>query len=404
MSAIYRKKTLRLEESKPAVVAVNPCKMCEPIGAVFALKGVADTMVLLHGSQGCATYMRRHMAGHFNEPIDVASSSLSEKGAVYGGEANLVQGLRNVIKSYRPALIGVVTGCLAETIGDDVPRIIKEFEQEIADATNATNVPYIVPVSTPSYRGSQSEGFRVALRSLVERLVSPAGNPNGKINVIPGDCSPADARYIKDLLDRTGVAYTLLPDVSETLDAPMHDSFRPIPEGGTAVEEIESMSDALATVECGGSASGEMSVAGFLERSYGVPGRVIGLPIGLANTDRFLEAVTELTGRPVPDRYMNERGRLLDAMVDAHKVLFGRRPAIYGEADLVEGITTLAVEMGMEPAVIATGGGDAGFAGRIERIVGERGARPVIIPEADFREIHRQVVANEVEFLIGNSS
>ncbi len=53
-------------------------------------------MSILHGSQGCSTYIRRHMATHYNEPIDIASSSMTEQGTVFGGEQNLIKGLENL--------------------------------------------------------------------------------------------------------------------------------------------------------------------------------------------------------------------------------------------------------------------------------------------------------------------
>ena len=87
----------------------NPCKMCRPLGACLAFSGVENSMVLLHGSQGCSTYMRRYISGHYNEPVDIASSSLSEQGAIYGGEANLKQGIRNVVAKYSPSVLCVAT-------------------------------------------------------------------------------------------------------------------------------------------------------------------------------------------------------------------------------------------------------------------------------------------------------
>ena len=100
----------------------NPCHMCMPMGGILAMKGVAEAMVIVHGSQGCSTYMRRHIAEHFNEPVDVGSSSLNEKGTVYGGEVQLKQAIDNVRRVYKPEIIGIVTTCLAETIGEDVRR------------------------------------------------------------------------------------------------------------------------------------------------------------------------------------------------------------------------------------------------------------------------------------------
>jgi nitrogenase molybdenum-iron protein alpha/beta subunit len=108
---------------------VNPCKMCMPMGAVSALAGIKNCMSILHGSQGCATNIRRHMATHYNEPVDVASSSLTEQGTVFGGRENLIKGLENLIKLYHPDVIGVATTCLAETIGEDVPAILREFRE-----------------------------------------------------------------------------------------------------------------------------------------------------------------------------------------------------------------------------------------------------------------------------------
>ena len=49
-------------------------------------------MPLLHGSQGCTTYIRRYMISHFREPLDIASSNFSEEAAIFGGRENLRTG------------------------------------------------------------------------------------------------------------------------------------------------------------------------------------------------------------------------------------------------------------------------------------------------------------------------
>ena len=118
----------------------NPCKMCMPMGAATALCGIRDCITILHGSQGCATYIRRHMATHYNEPVDIASSSLTEQGTVYGGEKNLKQGLKNVIALYHPKVIGIMTTCLAETIGEDIEGIKERFYEENPQYQDITNI------------------------------------------------------------------------------------------------------------------------------------------------------------------------------------------------------------------------------------------------------------------------
>ena len=124
--------------NSPYISTTNACKLCKPLGACLAFRGIEGAVPFLHGSQGCATYMRRYIISHFREPMDIASSSLGEKHAVYGGEANLKQGLKNVMGKFGARLIGVATTCLTETIGDDVPMIIRAFRKEMS----AEGCPY----------------------------------------------------------------------------------------------------------------------------------------------------------------------------------------------------------------------------------------------------------------------
>ncbi len=97
-----------MKNSNPSYVSTtNACKLCKPLGACLAFRGVEGAVPFLHGSQGCATYMRRYIISHYREPMDIASSSLGEKQAVYGGGPNLKQGLGNVMNKYGARLIGV---------------------------------------------------------------------------------------------------------------------------------------------------------------------------------------------------------------------------------------------------------------------------------------------------------
>ena len=140
-------------------LTVNPCKMCMPMGVCTALYGIKNCMTILHGSQGCSTYIRRHMATHYNEPIDIASSSLTEEGTVYGGESNLIKGLENLIKLYNPEVIGIATTCLAETIGEDVVRLSKIFYEKYPESKVK-----LIPIQSPGYGGTQYGGYFTALR------------------------------------------------------------------------------------------------------------------------------------------------------------------------------------------------------------------------------------------------
>ena len=107
-------------KSEPFVSTRNACRLCAPLGACLAFRGVEGAVPFLHGSQGCSTYIRRYMISHFKEPMDIACSNFGETTAIFGGKQNLRIGLENVVRQYKPQMIGIATTCLAETIGDDV--------------------------------------------------------------------------------------------------------------------------------------------------------------------------------------------------------------------------------------------------------------------------------------------
>jgi nitrogenase molybdenum-iron protein NifN len=377
----------------------NACKLCKPLGASLAFRGIEGCVPFLHGSQGCATYMRRYIISHFNEPIDIASSSLGEKHAVYGGSANLKLGLRNVIKKYHPQLIGVATTCLTETIGDDVKMIINEYKKEFGGEPDH---PGIVSVSTPSYSGTHMEGFHAAVRAVVEQM-SEGGEKNSAINLLPGFVSAADLRYLKDLFADFGCALTMLPDYSDTLDGQALNDYPLIPAGGTPLAAIRKMGCSEATLELGRTLNNTSAGASLHDR-YAVPLHRLGLPIGIRETDRFLAAISEITGIDIPEKYANARGRLIDAMVDGHKYIFGKRAVIYGEEDLVVGLTSFLTEIGIQPVLCATGGKSGNFAKAISAVLaGTQCEMPEVHEDVDFFDIEERAKELQIDLLIGHS-
>lgn len=380
---------------------VNPCKMCMPMGSATAFYGIAKCVSILHGSQGCATYIRRHMATHYNEPVDIASTSLTEEGTIFGGEKNLLKGLSNLVKLYDPQVIGVATTCLAETIGEDVERIIATFYEANPDL-NVT----IIPVAAAGYGGTQYEGFFHALRAIVSHVKMDAAPHNG-INVITGILSPADTRALKSLLDSTGLSYTLLPDLSDNLDGAHNPEYNRLPSGGTALEAIAKMAGARCTLELTTFATTALSPAEYLENTYGVPYRRLALPIGLRDTDALMHALKELGGE-VNDTVRSERGRYLDAMVDSHKYNAEGRAVIFGEPDFVYSMTRLCTENGIMPILVATGAKCPELAEKVTPDL-EKVAKLFFVEEfkvldnTDFDTIERYCSELGVNLMIGSS-
>ncbi|MGB7788093.1 nitrogenase component 1 [Methanoregula sp.] len=390
-----------MDGTKPAgrarQVNENQCQMCMPLGGVIAFKGIENSIVISHGSQGCSTYMRLANVEHFNEPVDIASSGLNEKQTIYGGEANLKKALDNVTRVYAPTVIGVLTTCLAETMGEDLDRIIQDYTKE----RGATGIE-IIPVPTPSYSGSHTEGFWAATKSIMAHYARHSDH-HRRINVIIPHISPADIREIKRILSLLGLDYTLLPDYSMTLDRPYGGTYQKIPLGGTKPEDIAAMSGAPLTIQFGETCPDELSPGLWLQREYGVPLVNLPLPIGLEATDRFLEILQKISGHSLPELLTTERGWLLDAMADSHKYNAEGRPVIYGEPEIVYAFTRICTENGAPPLVIASGTKNSRLAELLVPVLADIEDKLILLEETDFAAIDVAAALAGVNIAVGHS-
>lgn len=376
----------------------NACKLCTPLGACLAFKGINNAITLLHGSQGCSTYIRRYTISHFREPVDIASSNFSEDTAVYGGEANLLTAIKNVIYQYNPDVIGIPTTCLSETIGDDVKMIVRSIKDKLENEEGI----HLIPVSTPSYSGTHADGFQLAAKGAVERFAEePMGKQNNLVNIFHSMQSPADIRLLKEIIADFGLEGTVFPDYSDTMDGGVWKEYERIPKGGTTINEMKIMSSAAASIEFGYVAP-EKSAASYLEEKFEVKKYPVSIPIGIINSDAFFKVLEEISGRKTPDKYLSERRRLIDSYVDAHKYLFGKKVLIYGEEDLVLALAQFVSEIGLVPEICATGSVNKSFKEKIQAYL-PNSEQVTVLDDSDFEIIREAILEKEIDLIIGNS-
>lgn len=380
---------------------ITPCKMCMPMGTSVALCGFQNCMTILHGSQGCATYIRRHMATHYNEPVDIASSALTEQGTVFGGESNLVNGLENMIRLYNPDIIGVSTTCLAETIGEDVPGMLYRFRETHPDCRAA-----IYSIPSPGYGGTHNEGYFAALRAVVEQTeMDPA--PNDYIAVFTPQISPADTRWLKKLFVNMGLKGIFVPDLSDNLDGGHEKTYSRLKSGGTTLEQLKMLAGVRGAIELSCFISDSLSPAAVLKERYGVPVVRLPLPVGLRDTDAFLSALESLGGKRT-EEMRRERSRYLDAMVDGHKYCSDGRAAVFGEPDLVYALVRLCCENGIIPVVAATGAVCPALHDRVKPEIESLAAtgfvsETAVCHDCDFDIIETLVECTGTNLLVGSS-
>ncbi len=380
---------------------INPAKTCQPIGAMYAALGIHKCLPHSHGSQGCCSYHRMHLTRHFREPVRASTSSFTEGASVFGGAANLKTAIKNVFEIYNPDVMAVHTTCLSETIGDDIPSIIKSAE--VPDGK------LVIHANTPSYQGSHITGFSNMTKGMVNYLAQ--ASPEAKkerVNIIPGFVDPGDMREIKRMTDLMGVKFIMFPDTSGVLDTPMTGKFVMFPSGGARVEDITDSGNSKLTIALGFYASSD--AANQLERKCKVPAVTLKTPIGIKATDEFLLTLRQNFVTEVPYQLEEERGQLVDIMTDTHYHFHGKKVAIFGDPDIIIGLTEFALSLGMKPVHVLTGtpggtiGGSQGiFENEITGMLNGAGIEGRVKAAGDLFGFHQWIKNEPVDLLIGNT-
>ncbi len=391
----YREKNFNRQ-----AVTINPAKACQPLGAVFVAAGFEGTLPFVHGSQGCVAYYRSHFSRHFKEPTSCVSSSMTEDAAVFGGLNNMVDGLANAYKLYKPKMIAVSTTCMAEVIGDDLNAFIKSAKEK-GSVPQDLDVPYS---HTPAFVGSHVTGYDNALKGILQHFWEGRAREAGeKINFIGGfdGYVVGNLREVRRIFDLMGIDYTILCDPSDTWDTPTDGQFR-MYDGGTRLEETRLALNAKATVSFQQFCT-EKTLAFCADRGHEVV--ALNHPIGVAGTDRFLMELSRLTGKSIPDALTRERGRLLDAIADSSAHIHGKRFALYGDPDFTLGMAAFLMELGAEPVhVLATNGGSAWEARAVELLASSPfGQGCHAHAGKDLWHMRSLLFTEPVDFLIGNS-
>jgi len=383
------------EVKERTALNINPCKACQPVGAMYAALGVNNCMPHSHGSQGCASYHRMLLSRHFKEIALASSSSFTEGASVFGGRSNVTTAVKNIFDMYNPEIIAIHSTCLSETIGDD----LNSYVAEIAIPEGKQ----VVYSSTPSYVGSHIYGFFNMMLGFMNCLTQKTGTPNGKTAIFPGWVNPGDIRELKRLVKLMNVPATFFPDQSGVMDTPMTGHYKMYPDGGTTVEEIKGLGDSEGLIALGEIVSTEP--AELLKKKWKVPYTLLPLPVGIDFTDQFIMALRNQSKMEVPSEIETERGQLVDLLIDSHQYTYKKKVAIFGDPDVVLGLTSLALEMSMIPKYIITGTPREAFTDSVKALLEKYNLADECTVKAgtDLFKLHQWIKNERVDLLIGSS-
>lgn len=380
-----------------SALRINPAKTCQPIGAMYAGLGIHRCLPHSHGSQGCCSYHRSHLTRHYREPVMASTSSFTEGASVFGGAPNLRQSLKTIFQVYDPDVVAVHTTCLSETIGDDIPSIIRKAQDDgiIPDGKR------VIHANTPSYVGSHVTGFSAMTKAMVDYFAENGEKNPEAVNVIPGYVEPPDMREVKRLVAEMGLDPIVFPDTSDVLDTPQTGDYNMFPKGGARLVSLAAAGRSSATFALGAFASEEAAAA--LERKSSTPYRVMDLPIGVSATDRFIQSIMDTTGAEPTNDMKDDRGRLVDIMTDMQFYLYDKKVAVYGDPDHVIALTDFLISAGMKPVYVITGTPGKRFEKRIKSMLKGVVDNPVVKGFSDLFHMHQLIKNEPVDLLIGNT-
>ena len=326
-------------------LTTNPLKSSTPLGATLAYLGVAGSVPLLHGSQGCTSFALVLTVRHTKEAIPLQTTAIDEVATVMGGAENLEEALLNLTKRMKPRFIGVATTALVETRGEDIVgdlKLIMERRPELRDVR-------VVLAKTPDFEGALEDGWSKAVSAIIDGIVEPRGSAAPlyqQINILPGvHQTVGDIEWMVETVESFGLIPMVLPDVSGSLDGTVPDHYIPTTFGGASVEAISRMGRALHTVAIG---EHMRAPAELLAARAGVPCTVLPGLTGLGPSDDFVALLTKVSERPAPPRLRRQRSQLVDAMLDGHFYFGGKRVAIAADPDLLTGLAGFFASMGAD--------------------------------------------------------
>jgi nitrogenase molybdenum-iron protein beta chain len=254
----------------------NGCALHGALKVIDAVEGFAP---IIHSSAGCSIqskYSENIWAGSNGRNcrgwLESSATAVIEKQVVFGGTARLREQIKNTVKVQAADLYVVITGCAPEIVGDDVPAMVKEAQEQ--------GFP-VISVSAPGFKGNVYKGYEWTVRSIVERISQfhLPQQPNQKLVNILGVVPNQDLLWEGNLQELDKTLGLLSIKTSKIFGFGQNiESWRNIPNAGLNL-----------VVSPWG-----LEIAQLLEKKFGTPYLYFGyLPVGTPDTSRLLTVIGE---------------------------------------------------------------------------------------------------------------
>jgi nitrogenase molybdenum-cofactor synthesis protein NifE len=367
------------DDSLAGSVSQRACVFC---GARVVLNPVTDSVHLVHGPIGCATYtwdIRGSLSSGSEMYRNSFSTDMKERDVVFGGEKKLVACIDEIVEKYHPPAIFVYATCVSGMIGDDIIAVSK--------AASARYGIDVIPVESSGFiSGNKVVGYRAAAGALM-KLITPKNGKTiektRKLNFLGEYNLGGETWLIRNYLAEMGleinVAFT----------------------GDSTVAALKQAPGAcLNIVQCTGSMHW---VAANLEKEFGTPFISVNF-FGAENAAESLRRIASFYDDPEITRrtevlIARETARIQPVIAQYRKKLAGKRAAIYvGGAYKAVAIIRQLKELGIEIVLTGT---QTGKKEEYDDISGMLDANAVVIDDANPAELEKFLLEKHVDVMVG---
>ena len=241
---------------------------CALSGAAAFVAGIPGAEVLVNGPLWCYFYALRtleHVKHDMGERFH--NCQPDNNAIVYGTEKFLTQTLKRLLDSgSKPSLLLVESSCSLSLIGDDLAGIVRKME-----------LPYpFITMDCGGLVGGFAEGYTKAAIAVVDKF----SNKNLEVQANSVNVLGLSDFYYNGTADRKEIC-RLLKMVGYKINA--------IPGSGSSLEDLGKLGAAGLNIVCNEELG--LILAKHLEKVFGTPYVVVGMPYGIEGTQDWLERI-----------------------------------------------------------------------------------------------------------------
>lgn len=307
--------------------AVFPGNHCPLMGAMMAVRGIADALLLVIGTDECTYYTKQSTIHNENfGGLDgrCVSLVLGQHDVTFGCKNTLYDTFEELMQEYQPKAVFLVTTCVVEVIGDDVDSMSDELSEKYG-------IP-VLPVHTEHFKTENHlPGVRDTITACFEMMEDmPQRNT---VNVIGQRLGNFPETELYRLLVQSGVEMGMM-----------------LPSG-TDVAQIKQAASAKVNIIVHPIG---LPLAKKMEKAFGTPYVLFDKYVSPQKIYALYQKLFDYLQVPLPEEVETLYQQALKRTEDARETLQGIS-YIYGNTpiDCYE-YNAFMVEMGMEPKLIQT--------------------------------------------------